>query len=48
MSRHLALQVAQNMETCTVPAWIFSGGALALMALDPHFGHASPSDSRYD
>ncbi len=48
MSLHLAPHVAQNIETSTLPTFIFSGGALALMAVEPHLGHFSPLDSIYD
>jgi hypothetical protein len=48
MSRHLAPQVAQNIDTSTLFSFIFSGGALALMAVEPHLGHFSPLDSMYD
>jgi len=48
IARHLAPQVAQNMAPCTRSALSFSGGALALMAREPHLGHCSPPDSTYD
>ena len=36
------------MASITLPGTVLSAGALGLIALEPHLGHFSPPDSRYD